>query len=138
MPSLSSHFLDPASASASSLRSNVERPVYFHLADIPQAFSHFNHSYSGRKMVVCDLQGVYSETNGLPTFQLTDPVIHYKSTSGHKSVGGRTDRGDKGINQFFRTYKCSEICRYLPRNDRFKKRMLDGQDFLEKKISRHD
>lgn len=111
--------------------------IHFSITDIPQAFSHFSYLYSGRKMMVCDLQGVLSNTNGSSIFELTDPVIHYKSTSGHKQVYGRTDRGHKGINQFFVTHKCSEICRYLIRYGGFKKRMLHEDGFLERKVSRH-
>ncbi len=46
-------------------------------------------------------------------FELTDPVIHYKSTKGRRGVYGRTDRGEKGISDFFRTHQCNELCRML-------------------------
>lgn len=53
----------------------------------PQAFSHFTHRFTGRKMLVCDLQGVYN-TSPLPLFELTDPAIHYASTSDRQGVFG--------------------------------------------------
>lgn len=84
-------------------------------ADIPQAFSHFSHNFSKRKMMVCDLQGVLETDCSPPVYKLTDPVIHYSSSRGRTNVFGRTDRGQKGINSFFRTHKCSELCRALNR-----------------------
>jgi hypothetical protein len=84
-------------------------------ADIPQAFSHFSHNFSKRKMMVCDLQGVLETDCNPPVYKLTDPVIHYSSSRGRTNVFGRTDRGKKGINSFFRTHKCSELCRALNR-----------------------
>jgi hypothetical protein len=81
--------------------------------DVLQAFSHFTYRSSKRKMLVCDLQGVYSET--LDTVELTDPVIHF--ASGHHDdknhVYGRTDRGRKGIQDFFKTHKCNDVCAML-------------------------
>ena len=49
-------------------------------------------------------------------FELTDPVIHfrYKKRGGRKKLDfGRTDRGKKGINDFIRSHKCSEMCKLL-------------------------
>jgi hypothetical protein len=60
---------------------------------IPQAFSHFTHRYSNRKLLVCDLQGVFNADTIPPTYVLTDPVIHYKSSIGRKNTFGRTDCG---------------------------------------------
>ena len=87
--------------------------VKFTVADIPQAFSYFSYSQSGRKYLVCDLQGVLDESSETPCFELTDPVIHYRSISGRKNVFGRTDRGQKGINSFYKTHKCSDLCKAL-------------------------
>ena len=85
-------------------------------ADIPQAFSHFTHLYTGRRQLVCDLQGVLSfppASGKTPLFEFTDPVIHYVSRTGRKNVFGRTDRGKKGIHDFFKTHECTELCRML-------------------------
>ena len=81
--------------------------------DVPQAFSCFSHKYSERRFLVCDLQGVLDESSSPPCFELTDPAIHYKSASGRRHVFGRTDRGEKGINAFFKTHTCSALCRAL-------------------------
>ena len=81
------------------------------LNDFPQAFSHFTHRYNKSKLIVCDLQGVYDDKEKV--FELTDPVIHYKSSQGRSAVYGRTDRGQKGINDFFRTHKCNDLCMLL-------------------------
>ena len=42
-------------------------------------------------------------------------MIHYRSLSGRKNVFGRTDRGKKGVHDFFQTHHCSELCRMLNR-----------------------
>ena len=62
---------------------------------------------------MCDLQGVLDLSSETPCFELTDPVIHYRSISGRKNVFGRTDRGQKGINSFYKTHKCSDLCEAL-------------------------
>lgn len=89
----------------------AELPPLFAIADIPQAFTHFSYWYSSRRMMVCDLQGVLNETETPPVFELTDPVVHYKSRSGRTNVFGRSDRGRKGVDSFFRTHTCSELCK---------------------------
>mmetsp|Transcript_41452 Transcript_41452/g.100156 ORF Transcript_41452/g.100156 Transcript_41452/m.100156 type:complete len:676 (+) Transcript_41452:109-2136(+) len=76
----------------------------------PQAFSHFTHSITDGKDLVCDLQGVWNETDG---FMLTDPVIHHASGKGKN---GRTDRGKEGIKKFFETHKCNPLCKRLGLN----------------------
>ena len=63
-------------------------------------------------MLFCDLQGVVSDTNP-PIFELTDPVIHFRSRHGRKNVFGRTDHGPKGMHNFFQTHKCSSLCKML-------------------------
>lgn len=82
-----------------------------------QAFSHFSYRYTRRKMLVCDLQGVQSTSvvgeDHEGVFELTDPVIHYRSASGRKQVYGRTDFGRKGIHKFFETHYCNDVCRLL-------------------------
>jgi hypothetical protein len=80
-------------------------------ADIPQAFSHFTYVFSKRKMMVCDLQGVFDSDCSPPVFKLTDPVIHYSSSRGRTNVFGRTDRGRKGTTSFF---KNAQVQRAVP------------------------
>ncbi|CAM9853923.1 unnamed protein product [Pylaiella littoralis] len=79
-----------------------------------QAFSHFSYRNSGRKMLVCDLQGVQSRSavheDRAGVFELTDPVIHYRSKSGRRQVYGRTDLGKKGMHKFFQTHDCNDVC----------------------------
>jgi hypothetical protein len=101
--------------SASKSRADASRavdhaPISFTTADIPQAFSCFSYHFSGQKCLVCDLQGVLDMHSSPPCFELTDPVIHYRSKSGRRAVFGRTDRGPKGITNFFKTHQCNELC----------------------------
>jgi len=93
--------------------SETDAPISINPADIPQAFSHFTHRYTNRKMLVCDLQGVLTKSHSAATFEFTDPVIHYKSNRGRKNVYGRTDRGPKGMNDFYRSHVCSALCKML-------------------------
>ena len=81
--------------------------------DVLQAFSHFTHHITKRKMLVCDLQGVLDTASNPPVFELTDPVIHNVSKQGHRNVYGRTDRGPKGISEFFKSHSCNDICKRL-------------------------
>lgn len=86
--------------------------------DFLQAFSHFSYWSSGCRMLVCDLQGVLSEfapPQGIcaGVFELTDPVIHYESTSGRQQVFGNTDLGKRGMRRFFETHTCNDVCRLL-------------------------
>ena len=78
--------------------------------DVPQAFSHFSFEASGGKQLVCDLQGVWNEEDG---FVLTDPVVHYVSSTGTKHKNGATDQGRNGICKFFKTHKCNALCARL-------------------------
>ena len=75
--------------------------------DIPQCFSHFSWSYSNGSHLICDLQGVWNQIDG---FTLTDPVVH-DGKERHQSR--RTDKGSSGIHAFFRTHKCSPLCKRL-------------------------
>ncbi|CAB9509723.1 myosin heavy chain kinase [Seminavis robusta] len=58
-------------------------------SDFLQAFTHFSYLFTNKKVMVCDLQGIYNEGMVPPTFELTDPAIHYKS-SRREIVFGRT------------------------------------------------
>ena len=53
--------------------------------EVAQAFSHFSYIASGRKLLLCDLQG---STRGRDLIQFTEPVLH--SQQGGKY--GKTDR----------------------------------------------
>lgn len=101
-------------------RSRGETPAVFEPrpSDYLQAFSHFSYWNSGRKMRVCDLQGVMTDAppedeSCAGVFELTDPVVHYQSQSGRKQVYGRTDLGKKGMHRFFQTHDCNGVCRLL-------------------------
>lgn len=66
-------------------------------SDFAQAFSHFTHDFSGGKILVVDIQGVHSN--------LTDPQIHSEFL-----CFGAGNLGYAGIDAFFVTHKCSELC----------------------------
>lgn len=87
---------------------NVNSP-----SDYLQAFSHFSYLFTDRKLIVCDLQGVYNTDTVLPMFELTDPVIHYRSNKGRRMVFERTDEGQSGVQLFFKTHKCNDICKRM-------------------------
>lgn len=86
----------------------------FDVDDIPQAFSHFSYIFSKRRFLVCDLQGVLDTDSDEPLFELTDPVIHYSEMTDRADFG-RTDRGQQGIDDFFKSHKCSGLCHMLIR-----------------------
>ena len=88
-------------------------------ACFPQAFSHFTYEKSKRKLMVVDLQGVFTvnKADGTKVYELTDPVIHQRP-SGKKSERkmmnfGRTDRGIMGMKAFFETHECTDACKFL-------------------------
>lgn len=72
--------------------------------DVPQAFSHWTYQYTRREKLVCDLQGVLTSR-----FELTDPAIHSKEGKRF----GLTDKGKKGMRDFFETHKCNPLCKAL-------------------------
>ena len=74
-------------------------------SDYLQAFTHFTYLFTGRKVMVCDLQGVFNTDMVPPTFELSDPAIHYSSKRGREMVYGLTDKGRKGVQLFFNTHK---------------------------------
>jgi hypothetical protein len=82
-------------------------------SDYLQAFTHFTYRYTNKKVMVCDLQGVFNTEMSPPTFELTDPALHYASAKGRRRVFGRTDKGKSGMNNFFRTHKCTKVCKFL-------------------------
>ena len=78
--------------------------------DVPQAFSHFSYESSRGKQLVCDLQGVWNTHDG---FVLTDPVVHYVSSTGKRHKNGATDKGLEGVRRFFATHKCCALCKRM-------------------------
>ena len=82
-------------------------------SDYLKAFTHFTYRFTNKKVMVCDLQGIFNIDMVPPTIEMTDPSIHYTSTRGRRMVFGRTDKGKSGTNAFFRTHKCTKICKYL-------------------------
>jgi len=87
-------------------------------AYFPQAFSHFSFEKSKGKVMVVDLQGVFTEkVDGTKVYELTDPVIHQRPSgrnSGREMLDfGRTDRGVKGMKAFFESHKCTDACKFL-------------------------
>lgn len=89
--------------------------IKFTASDVAQAFSHFSYLATGRKRLICDLQGVFDEKSNMLKF--SDPVIHYFNhrRQDRQSVHGRTDRGRKGMAMFFDTHKecCGHLCRLV-------------------------
>lgn len=81
--------------------------------DYVQAFTHFTYLYTQRQVMVCDLQGVYNYDLVPPTFELTDPAIHYRSKKGRRHVFGRTDDGEAGMDKFFHTHSCNRVCKMM-------------------------
>jgi hypothetical protein len=87
-------------------------------SDVPQAFTHFTNRHTHRKLMVCDIQGVLDAAGpGGPVFRLTDPCIHYESSRGRVMVHGRTDKGRRGMHEFFKTHQCNALCRILGLHD---------------------
>ena len=85
--------------------------VRYSAAEVAQAFSHFTYVVTGRKRLVCDLQGVASDR----MIRLSDPVIHYhdQGCPTRRQVHGQTDRGRKGISLFFRSHECGSLCQIV-------------------------
>ena len=80
--------------------------------DVPQCFSHFTWSVTDGDLLVCDLQGVWNADDG---YLLTDPAMHRRPGAGRRARGG-TDKGKEGIDNFFKTHRCSELCLELGLN----------------------
>ena len=90
------------------------KPIVFSPFEVAQAFSHFSYWATGKKRLICDIQGVYDEEKNMLRLmlRLSDPVIHYQNyRREHKRmVHGKTDRGTKGFAMFFETHECSKLC----------------------------
>ncbi|KAL7563138.1 hypothetical protein ACA910_012319 [Epithemia clementina (nom. ined.)] len=100
-----------------------------------QAFTHFTYLYTSKKVMVCDLQGVYNTDMLPPTFELSDPAIHYSSQKGREMVFGRTDKGKEGMQRFFNTHKCSSVCKFLKLSKKNKNWRKDWHRFHGKSRS---
>ena len=86
--------------------------------DFMDAFSHFTYEFSSCQHMVVDLQGSTKQVghDGRREFVLTDPAIHSRNRH-DRMLSGRTNRGKRGMDAFFRTHKCNAACRLfgLPR-----------------------
>ena len=100
-------------------------------SDYLQAFTHFTYRYTNKKAMVCDLQGIFNTDMCPPTFELTDPAIHYESIRGRRMVFGRTDKGKSGMKAFFNTHKCNKICKYLQLSAKNKNGKENGERIAE-------
>ena len=100
---------------------------------VPQAFSHWSYESSSGARMVCDLQGCFDRERG---FELTDPCM--LSKVGREESGyGRTDRGLHGLVDFFRTHKCTPLCKALGLTDaRAREQELVVEEALRKKEER--
>jgi len=105
--------------------SNNKVSSIFSQSEVAQAFSHFSYWATGRKRLICDLQGVFDEKTNI--LRLSDPVIHYynQHNETRQNVHGMTDRGRKGIRMFWATHECSRLC-FMCTNG-FKKNNLRGR-----------
>lgn len=82
-----------------------------------QAFSHFTYCKTlkdgtGPKLVV-DIQGVANADKTL--YHLTDPAVHFAGDDGR--CYGDTNNGSQGIEQFFNSHQCNDVCRSLGLTD---------------------
>lgn len=85
----------------------------------PNAFSHFSFVASGERLLICDLQGVgdvcklrrlTSQVAEIPSSSMTsdtDPQIHSVEGIGF----GEGNLGMRGIELFFNSHSCNDICR---------------------------
>lgn len=84
----------------------------FTIIDLLQTFSCFSYHFFRKKMLVCDLQGVFNTEKNL--LQLTDPVVHQlKMRQCNQASFGRTDRGEAGIKDFKETHRCNGLCKLV-------------------------
>jgi Alpha-kinase family len=107
--------VEEAEAAKTTQAGGIEKP-----SDYLQAFTHFTYLYTNKKVMVCDLQGVYDADAVPPTFELSDPAIHYASKR-REMVFGRTDKGRKGMQLFFNTHRCTSVCKFMQLSKKNKK-----------------
>ena len=72
-----------------------------------QAFSHWTHHITSGRLMVVDLQGVKVDR----VYLLTDPALHCDDLLRFRET--RTNLGVKGMQQFYRTHVCSDVCKQL-------------------------
>lgn len=125
-------------SSNSSHSKNEVTAIKFSVSEVAQAFSHFSYLSTGRKRLICDLQGVFDKTSN--TLKFTDPVVHYFNyrRQERENVHGRTDKGREGIAMFFATHKdcCGDLCRLVTGG--FKKSRRYGKSSLKRVRRRSD
>ena len=85
-------------------------PKFAHVVG-PQAFSHFTHTVSRGALIVVDVQG-FQDFRGCPQELYTDPQIN--SMPPEKPFG-KADMRQKGIDKFFSTHRCNEVCHHWDR-----------------------
>ena len=85
----------------------VVRQSGSHVSDVLQAFSHYTWAKSGQSVLICDHQGVQTPGGGVT---LTDPAMH---SCGPGGKYGPTDQGRKGVQRFFKTHTCNDICQRM-------------------------
>ena len=107
-------YLDGDFINANSNSGYVKKEISFNadFLEVAQAFSHWTWAASAKSILICDVQGVCDSSSDGKTWKCTDPAIHCAAGSGRF---GLTDLGPRGINAFFSSHKCNEICRKLPR-----------------------
>jgi hypothetical protein len=69
------------------------------------AFAHWSYEYSGHYLLLCDIQGVDVASG----FVLTDPCLHCVD----EKRFGDTNLGKAGMEGFFASHVCTEICEAL-------------------------
>ncbi|KAI5077764.1 hypothetical protein GOP47_0007588 [Adiantum capillus-veneris] len=77
--------------------------------DTLQAFSHWTHERSRGMIMVTDLQGVQTSSEGTGAFLLCDPAIHSRDVLRFT----RTNLGEQGFQLFYNSHKCNTICQKL-------------------------
>ncbi|CAF1506026.1 unnamed protein product [Adineta ricciae] len=88
---------------------DIFRPLFFgqEYSTVLQAFSHWTYHITAGRYMVVDLQGAKTDN----AYILTDPAIHCDDILRFKHT--RTNLGVKGMDRFFNTHVCSEICARL-------------------------
>jgi Alpha-kinase family len=86
---------------------------------VPSAFSHWSHNRipetqekdmdATDEQIICDFRGSYDFAT--QTFTFVDRVIH--SESSRRGKFSHTDRGKKGIQDFFASHRCNKLCQIL-------------------------
>uniref|UniRef100_A0A8D3BRK0 non-specific serine/threonine protein kinase n=1 Tax=Scophthalmus maximus TaxID=52904 RepID=A0A8D3BRK0_SCOMX len=78
---------------------------YCSLEEMLLAFSHWTYEYSGREMLVLDIQGVGEE--------LTDPTVVMADNQRGEMLFGPDNLGDAAVNGFRQKHSCGICCRRL-------------------------